>query len=122
MSAGTLIQKYSEPVTITRYAGGNYVNGTYVEGATSTIDARMSIQPIEGKELLEAPQAQRTRNLKKGYTATEVFTAEISPSEKADLITDEDGVTYEVIKVEAWKGGIISIAPYWKVLLAEVNE
>lgn len=121
MSAVNLIEKYGDDVVVTRYsAGGDYVDGTFIAGSTSEIETVMSIQPLNGRELINLPEAQRTRQMMKGYASIELFTATQSTSKKADLITYQSK-TYEVQSVEAWRSTASTIAPYWKVLLAEVN-
>lgn len=121
MSASTLINSFAFDVTLTRFASGSYSNGIFVTGATTTSTIKMSIQPINGKELLNRPEAQRTKRIMKGYTDTQLYTAELSPSKQADRITDTDGSIYEVQKVENWTSFASDIAPHWKVELAEVN-
>lgn len=120
MSAGDLIASKGEDVTLTRYAAGSYVNGTYVPGATAVSTIKMSVQPVRGEELLNLPEAQRTSKMMKGYSAVLLHTAKTSPSEKADLITWQ-GVQYEVQAVEQWRYPNGSITQFWKVLLAGVN-
>ena len=120
MRASSLIARFGKTVTVTRFAGGSFVNGTYVAGASSTLSPVMSIQPLGGKELLNLPEAQRIKRFVRGYTATELFTAEQVPSKKADRVAFE-GVNYEVQKVENWQSEGNSIDPFWKVIMAEVN-
>lgn len=120
MSAATQIARFGRSFTVTRYATGTYTSGTFVAGATSTFSAVISAQPLTGKDLLNLPEAQRTRNYLKGYSATELFTAQQSSSEKADIVTI-DGVDYEVQTVEYWTSEGNTIDPFWKVRLAEVN-
>lgn len=120
MSASDLISDFGQTVTITRYAAGTNVNGEYVAGAASTFDVVMSIQPLNGRDLLQLPEGQRTRNFLKGYCATELLTVNIPAGLKADLVTVA-GKNYEVQGVEHWQFQESDIEPYWKVMLAEVN-
>ena len=121
MSAVNLINKYGDTVTVTRYAdGGEWIDGLFVAGPSSEIETIMSIQPLNGRELMNLPEAQRTRQMMKGYASIELFTSGQSAGKKADLITYQSK-TYEVQSVEAWRSAASTIAPYWKVLLAEVN-
>ena len=120
MSASSLIAVYGKTVSVTRVWSGGYVNGSYVAGAPTVLTPVMSIQPMGGKELLNLPEAQRTRRFVRGYTAIELFTAEQAPSKKADVVIS-DGVTYEVQKVEHWQSEGNTIEPFWKVIMAEVN-
>lgn len=123
MNAAVLIGKYGKDVTLRRQdAAGQYVDRIYQQGAYVDSTVRMSIQPLDGDELLQFPEAQRTREFTRGYTATELFTAKLSPSKKADLIIDSvRGITYEVQKVEPWESSNNNIQPFWKVIMAKVN-
>ena len=110
MTATALITNFGQTVTVTRYAAGSYVNGTYVSGAISTFSAIMSVQPMTGRELLNLPEAQRTRNIVKGYCPTQLYTAQQSASKKADLVT-VGTKTYEVQNVEHWQEQTLDIDP-----------
>lgn len=121
MSASDLISRFGKSVTVTRYAAGSYVNGTYVAGATSTFSVDVSVQPIQGRELLNLPEAQRTRRWMKGYCGTELLTADQSDSEKADVVT-VDGIDFEVQESQIWEGGGGNTdLDHWKIKIAEVN-
>jgi len=120
MSIETLIQAFGKTVTVTRFSAGGYVDGTYIAGGTTVLSPIMSIQPMGGKELLNLPEAQRTKRFVRGYTDTELFTADQVPSKKADLVESE-GVTFEVQKVERWFSEGNSIQPFFKILMAEEN-
>lgn len=120
MSALHLIAAFGVTVTVTRTAPGAYANGEYVPGATSTFTTTMSVQPINGRELLNLPEAQRTRQWVKGYSPVELITANQTSSIKADLVS-YNGRSYEVQKVEYWQSTSSDIAPHWKVEMAEVN-
>lgn len=120
MSATDLIEEFAEDVTLTRYGTGGYENGSYAAGSTSVSSIRMSVQPLGGRDLLNLPEAQRTKIMMKGYCADQLLTAQSSPSQKADVIT-HNGIDYEVQAVEPWTSGGSTIAPFWKVTLAGLN-
>jgi len=120
-SASALINKFGETVTITRNdSPGSYVNGVFVEGSTTSISATISMQPLNGRELLNIPEAQRNREFLKGYSSVQLYTVELSPSQKADVITYR-GNQYEVQSVEEWRSSNNTIEPYWKIRVAKVN-
>ena len=120
MSALDLIGTFGVTVTVTRTAAGVYAKGEYAPGATSTLTTTMSVQPMSGRELLNLPEAQRTRQWVRGYCPIELRTADQSGSLKADLVAYA-GKSYEVQKVEYWQSTASDIAPHWKVEMAEVN-
>lgn len=120
MSAGALIARFGKPVTLKRYAAGSNVNGYYVEGAISTSEIIMSVQPINGRELLYLPEGERTRQFLTGYTETLLQTASEETGIRADKIT-YNGKDYEVQRVEYWESTGNTIQPYCKVFLAELS-
>lgn len=120
MSASALIDRKGEDVTLTRYAAGAFADGTYAPGSATTSTIVMSVQPLKGSELLNLPEAQRVSKMLKGYAAVELYTAQNSPSKKADLITWQ-GSQYEVQAVEPWRASGSTMSPFWKVMLAGVN-
>lgn len=121
MDAVTLIMKYGKSVTLKRQSvAGSYVNRIFVPGVPAPSTIVMSIQPIDGETLMNMPEAQRTREFVKGYTATQLFTSDQSAMKKADLIID-GAKTYEVQKVEPWESTNNNIQPFWKVIMARAN-
>jgi hypothetical protein len=79
----------------------------------------MSIQPMTGRDLMNLPEAQRTKNWVKAYCAQELFTAR--GNRRADRVTDLGGIVYEVHKVQFWDSSGNTIAPHWYLEMAEVN-
>lgn len=120
MSASDLINRFGFVVTVTRFAASTFVNGRPQSGAASTFSATMSIQPLSGRELLNLPESQRTRQYAKAYTDVELRTVNETTKTNADRVSDGTR-TFEVQAVEAWQSNGNTIAPHWKVLLAEVN-
>ena len=109
----------TQPVSSITGVTGGFVDGIYDAGTSSTFTAIMSVQPLNGRELMQIPEElQRTRQLLKGYTTTELFTVETSTSKKADRVTRANGTVYEVQKVEEWGGALA----HFKVVMAELNE
>lgn len=120
MSVTLMINRIGIDCVVTRYSAGAYVNRVYVPGSTSSFTVRMSVQPLNGRELLNLPEAQRTRQWIKAYCATELRTANQSAGIRADRVA-ANGVNYEVQMVEFWTNPASILAPHWRVLLAEVN-
>ena len=115
-----MIQRFGQSVTVTRYGAGSNVNGDYVAGTATTFAVIMSVQPLSGRELLNLPEGQRTRNILKGYCATELYTATQAESKKADVVT-VGSKSYEVQFVEHWQEQGGDLDPFWKVHMAEEN-
>ena len=115
--SGSLISSYGQTLSVTRYAAGSYSGGTFSNGASSTFDIVMVIQPLSEKELLALPEGERTRRQMKGYTITKLNTVDLATGARADRIT-YDGTTFEVQGVSRWEGDL----PHYKIRCAEVNE
>jgi hypothetical protein len=121
MTAASLIGGFGFLVNLHRYEdAGTYVNGDYVAVAPTISQVIMSIQPISGRELLNVPEAQRTRQFMTAYSPVKLYTVQTSVSKKADLI-EWDGAFFEVQAVEYWASSGNSIAPHWRCRIAEVN-
>lgn len=115
-NASSLISRFSEPFTVTRKAAGTYTNGTYSPGATTTLSAVGSIQPLSGREQLSLPELQRGKEIYKIYTSTELYTVDESSAKKADLVSFQ-GKVFEVQKVEKWEYDF----SYFKALIMRVE-
>lgn len=99
--------QFETPIVVTRpAAGGDYgVRGFYeVGGAPATINTTASVQPATGKDLLLLPEADRTKEAIKVYTATDLFTDDIELSRPADLIA-YDGRMFKVKSTTPYKMG-----------------
>ena len=96
---------------------GGYIDGIYQDGATSTFDVIMSIQPLMGKEVEKLPEGERTRRYVKGYTTTRLYTTKESESQKADRVA-YDGTNFEVQAAERWIDGNLH---HYKTMMAEVS-
>ena len=121
MSVIAMINRIGIDCTVTRYAARTNVNHVLTPGVSSSFVVRMSVQPLSGRELLNLPEAQRTRQWIKAYCATELRTANILTGTPADRVV-ASGVLYEVQKVEFWTNPASVLAPHWRVELAEVNR
>jgi hypothetical protein len=100
-----------EAITITRMAAGTYVAGRYVPGTDQDFDASANIQPLSGKELLQLPEGDREKEVKKIYTAFAL--------QNGDGVTRADGIRYEVQAVEDWTA---FHQPHFKARLVRIEE
>ena len=96
---------------------GGFIDGVYQEGATSTFDIVMSVQPLNGKELEILAQGERTKRFVKGYTTTRLYTVKENDSKRADVVAYDD-TRFEVQSVERWVDGNLQ---HYKTFMAEVN-
>lgn len=77
----------------------------------------MSVQPLNGKEIAMLPEGERHRHSKKGYTISEVLTADQHAQNIADRVV-VDGIVYEVHTVEQQR----AIIPHYKVTMLRLQE
>lgn len=109
--------RYTEVITITRKTGGSYVNGVWTPAADATSSARASVQPLIGAELQRLPEGQRTGEVYKLYTATQLYAASETLARDADLITWR-GAQYQVEIVEVWSRSSL----YYKAIIRRVGQ
>ena len=109
----------TDTVEIKRFAVGSYVKGQYQRGNIEKIEGVIcSIQPIKGRELMNLPEAQRTKEGVKLYTNIELFTADDVNNKKADRF-EYNNQEWEIQKVERWVNTDIE---YFKSLAVKVDS
>ncbi len=95
-------------LTVNRYALGSYVNGRWVQGSLqNTFSIYASWQPANGDEMQTLPEGRRNSVAYKGYTITQLYTADQKQNTDIDFIVGPDSQEYEVIQVESWNNGLI---------------
>lgn len=92
------------PLTIYRRSLGSYVDGEWIEGATTEVPVEVNIQPLKGYEILQLPESERTRVWWKLYSA-DVLRTEKENSHDADEFVWK-GDRYKIMKVDDWSSGM----------------
>ena len=108
---------FTEEYVVTRASAGTHVKGKYVAGSTSSITIEANWQPLNGKELLNLPELQRTRRSIKIYSEDEMKGLDKVNKIPADIITIEDGSSFEIQSVEYYK----ELDEHWKAIGVETN-
>lgn len=88
----------NEKITIRREdAGGEYVDGHYVavDDESPAPTAKVSIQPLTGKEIIQLPESDRIRQPIRIYTDYQLDTNDI-------IVRKSDNKEYEIQSVENW--------------------
>lgn len=95
-------------VEVTRTVGGSFVKGVWQKGTPTTLHIKANVQPLlKGADLLILPEGDRTKELIKVYTTSPLLQRkEGSTPNEGDLIA-WDGKVYEVLKVIAYKMGLL---------------
>ena len=71
-----MFEVFRKTYTVTRVAAGDYVDGKWVEGATSTFTIQASLQPAKPKEMEMLPEGRRNQETYKLYSDTQLRTVE----------------------------------------------
>ncbi len=99
-------------------AVGTHTKGKYVTGATTVVIVDANWQPLNGKDLLNLPELQRTRRSIKIYSEVELRSLNEVTKFPADIITIEDGTSFEIHNVEYWK----ELNEHWKAIGLAINS
>lgn len=87
----------NESFTVRREsAGGSYVKGRRVSASDDLLKSEGSIQPLNGKEIIQLPESDRIRQAVKIYSSFTFQTNDI-------VIRTSDNAEFEVQKVENWE-------------------
>lgn len=111
-------------LTVSSVAAGSYslTTGAWTDGATTTFTVSGSWQPLTGREVQALPEAYRTRQTARLFTApasAELFPSDPATGRRADVVT-RAGRQYLVISASDWTdhtGGV----PHRAYTLAEVG-
>jgi hypothetical protein len=121
MSAIDLIKKYGVEVDVIRYSPRTINSqGVFEKEIDSEFKTIVSIQPLNGKELINLEEAQRLKNVVKCYSYDELRTISNDGKTSADIVIHQ-GARYEVNRVEKWEVPGVSLSVYYKSLLVGVN-
>lgn len=95
-------------VSIERRGQGSWSFGEWVEGDPITVIREVNIQPLKPSEILQMPEADRTREWYKVYCAEDLRTMQEGVGGwDADEFTWQ-GYNYKIMKVSNWSMGILN--------------
>lgn len=106
------------PLTLIRSSAGSYVDGVWTEGNETNITIDVNIQPLKEAELLLLPEADRSRQWWKVYSASEI---RMDKQGTSGWSADEfvyQGDRYKVMKVENTSMGILN---HYRALAARME-
>lgn len=110
------------PLTIYRQVAGSYDDdtGEWVEGSITEVVLQVNIQPLKPYEIMMLPEADRTRNWVKFYSADYARTLkEGIGGWSADEFIWKDA-RYKIMKVDDWTNGM-GILEHVKVQAARIE-
>lgn len=105
----------NETITITTGAksGGSFVKGRWSPGADASPGGILAnVQPLNGKEVLQLSEGDRTCQTLKIYTDDPIAL-------NAIVTRDIDGLKYEVLKVDHW---VFQNIPHYKAIVALLDS
>ena len=117
LTPGFLLTK-KIPLTLIRSSAGSYVDGEWVEGAETNITIDVNIQPLKPSELLILPEADRSRQWWKVYSASEIRMDKQGTSGWAADEFVYQGDRYKVMKVENYSMGTLN---HYRALAARME-
>ena len=117
LTPGFLLTK-KIPIDLIRKTAGSYVDGEWVEGAETTVTIDVNIQPLKPSELLILPEADRSRQWWKVYSASEIRMDKQGASGWAADEFIYQGDRYKVMKVENYSMGVLN---HYRALAARME-
>lgn len=91
----------AQEIKLKRRSAGSYVDGVWVNGIETSRTIKASVQPATHEQLLNLPEAQRTKSTLAIFTTEALNTVNLSNKISADRI-EYNGETYEVQQVSPW--------------------
>lgn len=92
--------------SVQRVAAGSFVDGRWVDGASSTFDIVGSWQPMTGRQREQLPELYRTRQTARLICDTAqplLSPVDVAAKTRQDVVT-RSGRRYEIISVDDWSG------------------
>jgi hypothetical protein len=108
----------SQEIKVKRRSAGAYTNGEWVEGTENSWTIDVNVQPATPQQLLNLPEAQRTKSAIEVFTEELLKTADVSDKTSADRI-EYNGRTYEVHKVTDWSAH--THLAHYEILAVEID-
>lgn len=94
------------PLDITRQIAGSYVDGEWIEGATSIVTVQANVHPFSDYQVMLLPEADRTKSWLWVFSASELRSKkEGAGGTGADRFT-WNGETYEIMKTQRYQMGV----------------
>lgn len=121
MTALDLISRFGRSVTIRNFAANTNANGRITKGAQTDVNAIMYVCAASGSQLLHVPELQRDKKWVVGYSVAELSDGKKSNQTQPSQVID-GGFTYEVQNVKYWESTAHSIAPFFEVMMCEINQ
>jgi|AntRauTorckE6833_2_1112554.scaffolds.fasta_scaffold13172_4 hypothetical protein len=112
----------SVPLTLKRpnATGGSYIDGVWVETASTDVEIIVNIQPAGYKETMILEYADRSKKKVKVYSSDVILSEEESENGADEF--EWEGDTYRVMKVLNYSMGILNHTKAIAVMKEKINE
>ena len=101
-------------LTVTRASAGNYPGGRFVDGGSTTLTVRASVQPAKSSEVQRLPEGLRGKGTRTIFCTTELKAQNETDGTPADLV-EVNGELWEVQIIDFW-GDHASGMRHWKAV------
>lgn len=109
---------FRRPLTVTRYANGQWVDGIWQEGVAETLTMHASVQPTSPDDMVALPEGRRDRQAFTLYSNEALRVADDDGGTNADKV-EISGATYEVSARQPWQNGIV---PHHRSIVTKVPD
>lgn len=103
-------------LTLSRYALGSFSTGDYVKASPTTVVVQANVQPMKDREILQMPEADRTKIWLKVYSASEIRSNKEGAYD-ADRF-EWQGDTFQVERVQNYSMGILN---HWRATACKIS-
>lgn len=97
---------FRKPLQVSRGGQGQYVDGIWQGGATSSFTIEASVQPATPDDIQLLPEGKRDRLAYTLYSDTALRIANDNTQQPGDVVTI-DGETFEAMARRPWQNNII---------------
>lgn len=105
-------------LTVYRKTQGSWVNGDWVEGTVTEVPVQVNIQPLKDNEILQMPEADRSRQWYKLYSGDVLLTEIPGASGNAADEFDWQGYRFKIMSVRRYDMGTLD---HFRALAARVE-
>lgn len=103
---------FRKPQTIKRKAVGAYVDGVWIDGATSQFTISASVQPLSDQDLINLPSGRRESDIVKMYCSNDLIEGNHLAGQSPDILVWL-GRDYEITSKSVRQMGVLPHYRYW---------
>ena len=108
----------TNPITVERHNGGDWIEGEYVKDAPDELIIEASVQPLKPNEVKILPEHLRSSESLKIYTEAKLIIADEKNQIPGDIIV-HDGKRFIIHSVSNWSIG--TDIPHFKCVAVKID-